>query len=244
MLKFLETKSNSLDDNTFSEKFTGKKILVIGAGPSVNSVLWENLNYDAVVTTTHFYLNDRVRLLKNITHVTLSEIIDFKDERLHSFLKENTNCSIAFEPVLGRPFYTSDIFYRFEEQYRDRIIYYNTKIGNKEGVAGRLLYFIMTFNPSELYYVGIDGKSKNSLNDPMGSFRKIQGDTDGYSHEEFKISHMNMAKTLYDYSKENGCVLYNLGEGFEFNCSSDFSKLHFPLPDSMIKTIHKENNNV
>lgn len=240
MLKFLETKSNTFSDNTFSEKFTDKKILVIGAGPSVNSVLWENLEYDGIVTTTHFYLNDKVRTLNNIVHVTLSEIIDFNDERLHWFLKNNSKCSIGFEPVDGRPFYSSDVFHKFEEQYRERIIYYNTKIGNKEGAAGRLAYFVMSFNPSELYYVGIDGKSKNSSNDPVGSFRKIQGDTDGYSYDEFKHSHMNMAKFLYEYSLQNNCRLYNLGEGFDFNCSGDFSKLHFPLSNQIKSIISKE----
>ena len=64
MLKFLETKSSTLSDNTFSEKFTGKKVLVIGAGPSVNSVYWENIEYDCIVTTTHFYLNDKFRNIK------------------------------------------------------------------------------------------------------------------------------------------------------------------------------------
>lgn len=241
MLKFLETKSSTLSDNTFSEKFTGKKVLVIGAGPSVNSVSWENIEYDSIVTTTHFYLNDKVRNLKNISHITLSEIIDFKDERLHSFLISNPSCTIAFEPVDGRPFYSSETFRLFEEQYRERLIYYNTTIGKKEGAAGRLTYFVMSFNPSELHYVGIDGKSKDSNKDPMGAFRKVQGDTDGYSHDEFKDSHMNMADSLYKCSLLNGAKIYNLGEGFDFNCSSDYSKIHFPLTDQIKSKINREN---
>lgn len=240
MLKFLETKSSTLSDNTFSEKFTGKKILVIGAGPSVNSVSWENIQYDSIVTTTHFYLNDKIRNLKNISHITLSEIIDFKDERLHEFLKSNPSCTIALEPVQGRPFYSSETFLSFEKEYRERLIYYNTVFGKKEGAAGRLTYFVMSFNPSELYYVGIDGKSKDSNKDPMGAFRKVQGDTDGYSYDEFKDSHMSMADNLYKYSKSNGTRIYNLGEGLEFNCSSDYSSTHFPLTDEIRNIINKE----
>jgi hypothetical protein len=241
MLKFLETKSSTLSDNTFSEKFTGKKVLVIGAGPSVNSVSWENIEYDCIVTTTHFYLNDKVRNIKNIAHLTLSEIIDFKDERLHNFLMYNPSCTIALEPVTGRPFYSSETFLSFEEQYRERLIYYNTTVGKKEGAAGRLNYFVMSFNPAELYYVGIDGKSKDSSKDPMGTFRKIQGDIDGYSYDEFKDSHMGMADSLYKCSLLNGTNIYNLGEGFDFNCSSDYSKIHFPLTDEIKSKINKDN---
>ena len=64
MLKYLETKSPILNENTFSDKFTDKRVLVMGSGPSVNSVKWEELEYDAIVTTTFFYLNDKVRNLK------------------------------------------------------------------------------------------------------------------------------------------------------------------------------------
>lgn len=239
MLRFLETKSSTLSDDVLSEKFTGKKVLVIGAGPSTNSVSWENIEYDSIVTTTHFYLNEKIRNLKNITHITLSEIIDFNDKRLHEFFMANPACTIAFEPVEGRPFYSSETFFSFENQYRDRLLYYNTKVGQKEGVAGRLCYFVISFNPSELYYVGIDGKSKDSSKDPIGVFRKVQGDVDGYPYDEFKKSHMNMAETLHTYSMINGCKLYNLGEGFDFNCSGDYSKSHFPLSHDVKKLIHK-----
>lgn len=241
MIKFLETNSKNISPEIFIEKFSDKKILVIGAGPSANCVSWDSIEYDSIVTTTHFYLNDTVRNLSNISHITLSEIIDFNDSRLYDFLDKNQSCTIAFEPVSGRPFYSSETFLKFEERYRDRVVYYNTQFGKKEGVAGRLAYFVMSFNPSELYYVGIDGKSKNVKNDPIGSFRKIQGDTDGYSYDEFKESHMEMAKHLHEYSLQNGCRLYNLGESFDFNCSGEYSIKNFPLTDNIKKIINKEN---
>ena len=46
MLKFLHTKSTTLSENIFSDKFTGKKVLVMGSGPSVNDVNWKNLDYN------------------------------------------------------------------------------------------------------------------------------------------------------------------------------------------------------
>jgi hypothetical protein len=237
MLKFLETKSTTISQDTFTNKFKGKKVLVIGSGPSVNLVNWKNITYDCVVTTTFFYLNEEIRNLNNITHITLSEIIDFDDKNLHEFLEKNPNCTIALEPKNGRPFYTSATYSIFEERYRERLLYYNTEVDRKEGAAGRLCFFTMAFNPSELYYVGIDGKSTTPGNDPKNVFRThIQGDADGYDYKEFLDSHTTMADTLYRYSLQNECKLYNLGEGFDFNCSTFYSKQHFPL-SSEIKTL-------
>ena len=240
MLKFLETKSTTISEDIFSKKFTEKKVLVLGSGPSVNLVKWQNLEYDCIVTTTFFYLNDAVRSLKNITHVTLSEIVDFNDSRLHDFFQSNLDCTIALEPKLGRPFYSTEVFKKFEEQYRERLVYYNTEIDKKEGAAGRLTFFVMAFDPSKLYYVGIDGKSNNSSNDPNNAFRShLKGDADGYSYNEFLDSHITMADVLYKRSLENNCKIYNLGEGFEFNCSTPYSQQYFPLSNKIKNLIKK-----
>ena len=133
MLKYLETKSTTLSENTLFNKFKDKKVLVMGSGNSINEVNWEALDYDCIATTTHFYLNDKIRKSKNITHVTLSEIIDFTHPNLIEFLENNPECTLALEPVWGRPFYNSDVWKNFESKYRDRLIYYNTEISKIEG---------------------------------------------------------------------------------------------------------------
>jgi len=240
MLKYLETNSSTISPEIFISKFSGKRILVMGSGPSLNERSWQNVEVDSICTTSFFYLNDEVRSLKNITHVTLSEIIDFKDDRLISFLDENTDCTIALEPKAGRPFYNSDVFKSFESKYRDRLVFYNTKIDKKEGVAGRLCFFVMTFQPSELYYVGIDGKSKDHRNDPPNAFRtNIVGDADGYVYEDFLDSHKIFANALYEESILNGSKIFNLGEGLNYNLSSIVSTQKFPLSYDVIKLIQR-----
>lgn len=242
MIKFLNTNSSTLSPDIFSEKFTGKRILVIGSGPSLNLVNWENLEYDAIVTTTFFYLNEKIRKLNNIVHVTLSEIIDFDDARLLNFIKENPSCTLALEPKVGRPFYQTDTFKNFEKINRENLIYYNTDVDDKEGVAGRLCFFVMAFNPAELYYIGLDGRSKNVSNDPNNSFRTNlkDGDNGKHTYDVIYRAYIQMASVLYECSKLNGCKLYNLGEGFDFNCTSDFSKNHYPLPDDIKHKIRKD----
>jgi len=239
MIKFLDTKSNTLSEDIFQKKFTGKRILVMGSGPSVQFVNWKNIDVDHIVTTTFFYLNDMIRNLTNITHITLSEIVDFDDHRLHEFFENNPECTIALEPKFGRPFYTTDTYKKFEERYRERLIYYNTKIDKQEGAAGRLAFFVMSFAPAELYYVGIDGHGPVREKSPNNSFRTnlIDADNGLHSYEKFVDSHYTMATALYEQTLQNGCKLYNLGEGFEFNCSTPYSSKYYPLPPDIKKKI-------
>jgi hypothetical protein len=241
MLKFLETNSTTISPDIFIDKFSNKKILVIGSGPSLNERKWKNIEVDSVCTTSFFYLNDEILNLQNITHVTLSEIIDFKNEKLLSFLDSNVECTIALEPKFGRPFYNSDDFKEFNNRYKERLIFYNTEVDKKEGVAGRLCFFVMSFSPSHLYYIGIDGKSKDFKNDPPNAFRKnIIGDADGYDYEDFLDSHKLFANTIYDQSLQTNTKLFNLGEDLHFNLSSVISREKFPLPSDVRSLLEQE----
>jgi len=89
----------------------------------------------------------------------------------------------------------------------------------------------MSFAPAELYYVGIDGFGPAREKSPNNSFRTnlIDGDNGLHSYEKFVDSHHTMAAALYEQTLQNGCKLYNLGEGFEFNCSTPYSLKHYPL---------------
>lgn len=244
MLNFLKvySKENTqyINEDTFSNKFTNKKILVMGSGPSVNDVNWEKLDYDYIVTTSFFYLNDKIRKLPNITHITLTDLVDLEHPNLIEFIETNPTCTIAFEPK-QHPFYETKKYKDFNLKYQNKIIYYNTQYGKKEGVAGRVCYFVMQFSPSHLYYIGIDGKSPNSKNDPNNAFRtNLKGDTDGYNQSEFLDSHIYFADILYKTSSQTGTKLYNLGEGYNYNCSTSYSKEHFPLPTEIINKIKNE----
>lgn len=233
MLKFLETRSSTISEDTFTSKFTNKKILVMGSGPSVNAIKWENLDIDGIVTTSFFYLNDKIRNLSNIIHVTLTDLVDLEHPNLIEFLDKNPTCTIAFEPK-SHPFYETKKYKDFNQKYKNQIICYNTLYGKKEGVAGRVCYFIIQFSPSILYYIGIDGKSLNYQNDPHNAFRtELRGDADGYAQSEFVDSHLYFADILYKTSLQTGTKIYNLGEGLEYNCSTPYSQKYFPLTEEI-----------
>ena len=105
----------------------------------------------------------------------------------------------------------------------------------------------MAFNPKELYYVGIDGKSQDQhKNDPYNAFRKNIKDGDGldarHSYEKVLNDHINFAQVLHKHSKSSNTKLYNLGEGFPYNCSTVYSKQHFPLSEQIKQKIKKDGN--
>ena len=55
MIKSVKFMSTEVTNNTFVDKFQDKKILVMGSGPSVNELNWENLDYDGIVTCNNFF---------------------------------------------------------------------------------------------------------------------------------------------------------------------------------------------
>ena len=61
MITYIKSFSNKIADDIFVKKFSDKKILVMGSGPSVNDTNWDKLDVDGIVTCNNFYRNDKVR---------------------------------------------------------------------------------------------------------------------------------------------------------------------------------------
>ena len=114
MFKFIKGNTDLL-----SENISDKKVLVLGSGPSARDVDWSSYEWDVLVTTSFFYLNDYV-VSKKPVHITLSDLVDLKDSRLINFLDENPRCTIGFEPKV-HPFYESIEFQNFYKKYQSSL---------------------------------------------------------------------------------------------------------------------------
>lgn len=222
LFKYIEGNTDLLLNN-----IEGKKILVLGSGPSATDIDWTKEDWEVLVTTSFFYMVPEVLEQKPL-HVTLSDIVDLKDERLLNYLDENPKCTIAFEPKAS-PFYNSDKFgYKsFKEKYKSRIVLYNieSKIGGKEGVAGRVCWPVLTARPKSLMICGIDGISKHPQKDPPNFFRGHHGTPDhiahkgqgGYSYNVYKKHFYEFGKRLYQTAKKYNIPVTNLGKGKPYN---------------------------
>lgn len=238
ILKTFNTQSNTIKSENFVDKFNGKKILVLGSGPSARDRNWKNLDYDGIVTCNFFYKNDDVRKLKNITHISLGDMVDLGDERLNSFLDDNENCTISFEPK-EHHFYISDEYRKFNKKYSERVVFYvvNPITSNMEGTAGRAIYFVVGWQPSDIYYVGVDGSSTIGKDGINYFDTNLTGTRDNYELSRYKKSYVEMANLLYKFNQDYGIKFYNLGEGLEYNMSSEVSEKLFPLTDEIKKRI-------
>tara|TARA_R110002153_G_scaffold235550_1_gene388923 strand:+ start:359 stop:1273 length:915 start_codon:yes stop_codon:yes gene_type:complete len=163
-----------------------KKVLVLGSGPSATEIDWVNGDWDVLVTTSYFYLVPEILEQKPV-HVSLSNQIDLKDERLINYLDDNPHCTIGienpkffsgegrFKRVNAHKFDDSLLLLtEFHSKYKDRIIYYQVFIDDEAemvGVASRVCYPVLMANPKSLSICGIDGYSKTPEKDPPNYFR-------------------------------------------------------------------------
>ena len=135
----------------YNNHIKDKNVLVIGAGPSTTAVKWENLEIDTILTTSFFYLNDKIRSLTNIKHITLSQLVDLYHPNLIEFLNKNKQCQIGFE--VNSSVSSMRNFKKFTTEYKDRVVDYWTKDHPNAlhiGVAGRLCFFAINFLPKDI----------------------------------------------------------------------------------------------
>ena len=238
--------NTKLHEDYLKDKIQGKKILVMGSGPSVDLRDWNNLDFDYIATVSFWYNREDLLNRSDIFFTAYSDLIDLSNKNLITYL-DNHDTIIGFEEA-DPPFYKSLQFNNFKEKYKSRYIDFGVKFRKEEkymGLAGRMLYFILNFNPHTIYYVGLDGVSNNPEQDPSNSFRSAYRPevmTRGIrSNNQLNIknSHVLMAETLHLESKKRGTLLFNLGEGLPFNMSGGYSKMNYPLNEEIIKLIIK-----
>jgi hypothetical protein len=242
----LDKYNSDLPEEYFRDKIEGKKILVMGSGPSVDLRNWSNLDFDYIATVSFWYNREDLLNRSDIFFTFYSDLVDLSNKNLINYL-DTHDVTIGFTEA-DPPFYKSSEFKDFKDKYKSRYVDFRVKFRKDEkymGTAGRLLYFILNYNPHTLYYVGIDGVSNTPEKDPTNSFRFgygsdiVLGRAGSKNQVNIKNSFLLMAETLHLESKSRGISLYNLGEGLPFNMSGEYSKIHYPLNQEIIKLIEK-----
>ncbi len=224
----------------FLNKFKGKKVLLLAGGPSTNDVKWENLDYDYIVTLNHFFKNERLKN-KKVDLAVIGGEVDLQSEDFLSYVSEH-NPYLFFE-VHSRWYNEIDYLKKLYEEYT-LMGCFHTRFYGKLGGGNRLLLFMLYLRPEILYFAGLDGPKpmieqnhafegkKNTL--PHGVDRNNAANIFEDEYEVFWmyiniLSHLN----YFDTS------LYNLGEGFDYNMSSKYSKKSFPLTEEIKDLIRR-----
>ena len=141
------------------KKFVDSKILIVGAGPSTNSVNFDPFDYDSIWSMNHFYKSDIMKNIK-LDLVSIGPENNLHDPELISYLTR-------FRPFVGfemrerwkRPY---EAFYVNKFSKQNNCFAYETRFLGKTGVGARLTILASYLGASEIHILGFDGPQYQS----------------------------------------------------------------------------------
>jgi len=231
-LDYICTKQDKL-----KERFEGKKIIIVGGGPSTNSVSWEDLEYDSLWTCNEFYKNKKLEGRK-VDFVSLAPLVDDdlnSGGDMEQAIRSDKDMIVAFP--IDRSGYSYRPILQFAKKYTNRTCLYQTRYASVVGTMNRLICLAVFFGASEVMFVGMDGRSNvessgNLLHafdgdKPLPNWYRSYGDR--FQERQFVVfyDYMMRLKKRFDFK------LYNLGEGQKFNASTNITKKAFPMPQEI-----------
>jgi uncharacterized Rossmann fold enzyme len=154
----------------------GKKVLVIGGGPSTTALNNEMLKeYDYVFSCNHFYRNSFLKNIK-VDVVLLGDEVDLNDGEFRSYVRE-------FSPIMGFEHSsrrsTMDLV-RFKRNYAKSFVFL-TRYFSRLGYVARACVLAKLMGAHHIDFIGLDGfKSKNH------SFESSKPPPPFNDEEEFK----------------------------------------------------------
>ena len=213
-------------ENPQLNKIKGTKVLIVGGGPTTDTVDWDPKKYDHVFSCNHFFLNDKIKNC-DVTLATVTTEVDLseKNTKFHDYLNK-TSTVICFEDRLAEPDKQGLEFMR--QVYPNRVMYAHTRYRGKIGSAPRLLCMAALLGASEIDVVGMDGlKKETKLGDPNDhSFEKGKPSQGTLNYRLYNRHYVALWDYLLnDIGKE--VIFRNLGEGHETNMTSDISAQMF-----------------
>ena len=218
---------------------SGKRVLVVGGGPTTSTVNWQRLDFDYKVASNNFVKNKNLYNTK-FDMISLAPVVDFtnNNQLLHSYLDENKPI-IGLEPEHAKPQEIKKLT-NFLLEREDDCLFYTTKWASPIGIGSRQVVLSSLLGAKEVYLVGID------LFQP--------GPTGAHSYESFKENprwaqaygqrfQERHAVIFWDYlsllQEQLGTKFYNLAEEEELNLMSFASSYFSPLPTEIKEIIKK-----
>ena len=205
------------------QKFKGKKILIVGGGPSSEDVNWQDTEYDYVWSCTKFYLNEQLNNV-GVDLATIGGNVDLQDPQFNEYLSQhNTIC--GFECGVS-PFKDPEDMIQFKERYPNKVFYYHPRYFSKLGAAARLLCLGVFVEAEQVSFVGFDGN-------PVGKKHAFEGENkihnEPWRNNQTNNLYRRQLVLLWDYLLQFNTKFQNLGETHPANQSSGISKMEFPL---------------
>lgn len=198
------------------KKFKGKKILVVGAGPTTDWHDWKPNEYDHIFSCNHFFLNEKLSNCK-VDLILLCGEVDLRREDFLEYVKNN-NTIIGFEDYNKDPNNIKELKNKVDNPIFDCVLRFQGKIG----VAPKLIIFATLLGAKQVDYVGVDGPPSKDykvgdLNNH--SFEKNKPCKAGYPYEVL-YAHYSCLKTYLEQDIGKNVTFNNLGAGHDCNILS------------------------
>ena len=210
------------------EKFKGKNILLVGAGPTAEEIDWENMNldYDYIWTCNNFHKNNKL-CSTQIDLALMGPTVDFKDSELLMKLKKDETFCI-FEGGCS-PFRSGPELTEFKNIFPDKTSYFYLRYFSKIGSMPRLLCLATILGAKKVYFVGIDGYPGKLGDKYKHTFEGDKKDHDGriFSYDLHRRQYVLLWEYLLGLNTET--EYQNLGEGHSSNLSTDITQKLFSL---------------
>lgn len=210
------------------EDFKSKSCLIVGAGPSTNKYNWQNIEVDYRITMNQFYKNEDF-LNTKFDIVCPGGRVDFNDRQFKNYIREH-NPQIFIEP-----YFVKHNVQWFLNKHKNNIHYFVTRYCSKLGTSPRLLVLAILLGFKDIYFIGMDGYSKDMK--AKHSFDGVDGAKDVSDYDLYRRQYT----ILYDYIFNDlfkiypNVKLYNLGEGLEENMSTEITQKYMPLDRNIKK---------
>lgn len=201
--------------SNFKNKYKGSKILVVGGGPTTNSVEWDPSNYDFIFSCNHFFLHPILSTI-DVSFACLCPEVDVNSsEFVNYYGKFNTQFCIE------NPDTPNSQIFDMIKKGKSRISLAELRIKFKVGVTAHLMILATLFEPLSIDVIGMDGypPDKQHKTDSKHSFQTGKKMSSlRFSHQLYVDHYTALWKYLkYDIGKN---IKYtNLGKGHPYNVS-------------------------
>ena len=137
--------SDKIIENLY-DSIQNKNILLIGAGPDIKDIKFENIEYDEIFTVNNFFLNHKILSL-NPKFILLNNEIKGNNKFRVFLNKEN--------PYIFKFYHDDQQSFKKHLNDKDKYVYYNPRF-NGCSIMNRALCVISFFNPNKIYFCGFD----------------------------------------------------------------------------------------
>ena len=205
--------------SSHENKINGKKVLIVGGGPSSTEIDWQK-NYDYVFSTNNFY-----KKFNNISPylITFTPSVDLLDPRVIQFLNSN-ECIIALEPEFLKA-HEVQMLKKFFPLFKNRIINYQPRYSSAIGVSTRQAVLAVLLGASEVHMCGLDlFQDKESVKHAFEEEKGLPRWRLNFGAEFQNRQVIAFWDYLKNIANQRNCEIVNLAENLSYNCMGFITK--------------------